>query len=115
MAAINFGSTVTLEQAARLIVSVPKNRYYIKGEPGIGKSALLEMLRRMLADHLCVYRDVSTMDLGDVGYPAMDHEAKVSRLYPMAGWRITEGKPVCVMLDEVTKGDATISTFQLRG
>jgi hypothetical protein len=104
MAAINFGSTVTLEQAARLIVSVPKNRHYIKGEPGIGKSAIMEMMSKMLPNHLMVYRDVSTMDLGDVGYPAMDHEAKVSRLYPMAGWRITEGKPVCIMLDEFTKG-----------
>jgi hypothetical protein len=104
MAAINFGSTVSLEQAAQLIATVKSNRFYIKGEPGIGKSALLEMLRRMLADYKCVYRDVSTMDLGDVGYPAMDHEAKVSRLYPMAGWCITEGKPVCIMLDEFTKG-----------
>jgi len=104
MAAINFGSTVTLEQAARLIVSVPKNRHYIKGEPGIGKSAIMEMMSKILPNHLMVYQDVSRLDLGDVGYPAMDHEAKVSRLYPMASWRLTEGKPVCIMLDEFTKG-----------
>lgn len=104
MAAINFGSTVSLEQAAQLIFRNPKNRFYIKGEPGIGKSALMALLAKLLPNHNMVYRDVSTMDLGDIGYPAMDHEAKVSRLYPMAGWRLTEGKPVCVMLDEFTKG-----------
>lgn len=104
MTSISFGTTVSLAQAATLIARNPKNRFFIQGEPGIGKSALLGTLAQMLPNHIPVYRDVSTMDLGDVGYPAMDHEAKVSRLYPMAGWHITEGKPVCIMLDEFTKG-----------
>ncbi len=104
MANVNFTTTVTLEQAAQLIAKNPKNRFNIKGEPGIGKSALMAMLAKPLPNHNMVYRDVSTMDLGDIGYPAMDHDAKVSRIYPMAGWRLTEGKPVCIMLDEFTKG-----------
>lgn len=104
MAAINFGSTVTLEQAARLIATVKSNRFYIKGEPGIGKSALLHMVKALLHDYLAIYRDISTMDLGDVGYPAMDHEAKESRLYPMAGWQLNAGKPLLIMYDEFTKG-----------
>jgi predicted ATPase len=41
---LNFGTTVTLKQAATLIAQVPENRFLLQGEPGIGKTALCEQL-----------------------------------------------------------------------
>ena len=41
MTTINFGKTVTLKQAAQIILATPMNRYMLRGEPGIGKSTLL--------------------------------------------------------------------------
>ncbi len=42
MAEINFGKSITLKQAAGLIKSNPETRFLLQGEPGIGKSSLLE-------------------------------------------------------------------------
>lgn len=105
MAAINFGSTVSLKQAANLILTNPKVRFLVRGEPGIGKSTMLSYIANALSGtHNAAYMDVPNMDLGDIAMPVIDHEAKVTRYYPNARFRLHEGKPVVVMLDEFTKG-----------
>lgn len=105
MAAINFGSTVSLKQAAQLILTNPKVRFLVRGEPGVGKSTMLSYLAKTLsATHNAAYMDVPNMDLGDIAMPVIDHEARVTRYYPNARFRLHEGKPVIVMLDEFTKG-----------
>lgn len=104
MSIINFGSTVSLQQAANLIVSTPQNRYLLRGEPGIGKSSIQGTLRTKLPNHLFAYIDVPNTDLGDVAMPAMDHKEKVTRYYPNSRFNLHLNKPVCIMLDEFTKG-----------
>ena len=104
MSVINFGKSVSLKQAAQIILSTPQNRYFLQGEPGIGKSSLLKTLSAALPNHLTSYIDVPNMDLGDIAMPVIDHEAKVTRYYPNSRFRIHEGKPVITMLDEYTKG-----------
>jgi len=42
MSEVKFGKTITLKQAASLIRSNPETRFLLRGEPGIGKSSLLE-------------------------------------------------------------------------
>jgi hypothetical protein len=101
---INFGKTVTLEQAAQIILATPTNRYLLQGEPGIGKSSLLGLLASSLPGHLPAYLDVPNMDLGDISMPVIDHDKKITRYYPNSRFRLHEGKPVIVMLDEYTKG-----------
>jgi len=109
---INFGSTVSLKQAAQLIMSNPKVRFLVRGEPGIGKSTMLSIIHSMLAaTHNKAYMDVPNMDLGDIAMPVIDHEAKVTRYYPNARFRLHEGKPVVVMLDEFTKGAEPIKNM----
>ena len=103
MAEVSFGKSITLKQAANLICSNPEIRFLLQGEPGIGKSSLLEMIAaRMGFAH--AYIDVPNMDLGDIAMPVIDHESKTTRYYPNARFKLHEGKPLVIMLDEFTKG-----------
>jgi hypothetical protein len=103
MAAINFGTTVSLKQAATLIASVPDARFFLEGEPGIGKSAIPQVLAKLLPGYNMVYRDCSTMDLGDTVMPMPNRDLRITEYFPSAGFKLHEGKPVAIMLDEFTK------------
>lgn len=112
MTTISFGSTVTLKQAAQLIMSNPKVRFLVRGEPGIGKSTMLSVIANALSStHNAAYMDVPNMDLGDIAMPVTDHETRTTRYYPNARFRLHEGKPVIVMLDEFTKGAEPIKNM----
>ena len=103
MAEINFGKTVTLKQAVNLIVTNPETRFMLRGEPGIGKSSMLEQIAERLGyDH--AYIDVPNMDLGDVAMPVIDHETRTTMYYPNARFKIHNGKPLVMMFDEFSKG-----------
>jgi hypothetical protein len=104
MAEINFGKTVTLAQASNIILSTPMNRYFLRGEPGIGKSSLLKSLSAKLPEHEVSYIDVPNMDLGDIAMPVIDRETKTTAYYPNSRFKLHLGKPVITMLDEYTKG-----------
>jgi len=104
MAEINFGKTVSLAQAAQLILSTPMNRYLLQGEAGIGKSSLLKTLSKSLPNHEVAYLDVPNMDLGDIAMPVINHENKTTAYYPNSRFKVHTGKPVITMLDEFTKG-----------
>jgi energy-coupling factor transporter ATP-binding protein EcfA2 len=104
MSTINFGSTVSLDQAAKLILATPENRYLLQGEPGIGKSSLLKTLSKAKPEHEVAYVDVPNMDLGDIAMPVIDRETKTTAYYPNSRFKVHTGKPVITMLDEYTKG-----------
>lgn len=104
MSAINFGTSVSLKEAAVLIVNNPNIRFMLRGEPGIGKSSLEVMIKKLLPHYLFSYIDAQCMDLGDIAMPVMDHEAKVTRYYPNARFGMHLGQPVCIMIDEFAKG-----------
>jgi hypothetical protein len=53
-------------------------------------------------DH--AYIDVPNLDLGDIAMPVIDHDTKTTRYYPNARFKIHQGKPLVIMLDEYTKG-----------
>jgi hypothetical protein len=103
MATIDFGSTVTLEEAAQLIVSVPEARIRLEGEPGIGKSSILGPIKKLVPGHIMVYRDCQTMDLGDVAVPMPNRETRSTDFYPSSGLQLHLGKPLVIMLDEFSK------------
>jgi energy-coupling factor transporter ATP-binding protein EcfA2 len=111
MSTINFGSTVTLAQAAQLIKSNPKVRFLVRGEPGIGKSTMLSAIAKALPTHNPAYIDVPNMDLGDIAMPVVNHEQRITSYYPNARFRLHEGKPVIVMLDEFSKGAEPIKNM----
>ena len=100
---ITFGKTVSLAEAEALISSVTTNRFHLMGEPGIGKSSMLERLAEKLGMDYA-YIDVPNLDLGDVAMPVVDHATKTTRYYPNARFKLELGKPVIIMLDEFSKG-----------
>jgi hypothetical protein len=103
MSEVSFGKRITLKQAATLIKTNPETRFLLQGEPGIGKSSLLENIAGDLG-YEYAYIDVPNMDLGDIAMPVIDHDTKTTRYYPNARFKIHEGKPLLIMLDEFTKG-----------
>jgi len=103
MSEIKFGKSITLKQAANLIRTNPTTRFLLQGEPGIGKSSLLESIANGMG-YDYAYIDVPNMDLGDIAMPVIDHETKTTRYYPNARFGIHNGKPMVIMLDEFTKG-----------
>jgi ABC-type dipeptide/oligopeptide/nickel transport system ATPase component len=79
MSAVNTTTVVTTKQAGALIASLPKVRFHLMGEPGVGKSSVLTYVTDQLPTHNGVYVDMSTVFEGDTLMPAMDHENKVAR------------------------------------
>ncbi len=100
---ITFGKTVSLAEAEALITSVTTNRFHLMGEPGIGKSSMLERIANKLGMDYA-YIDVPNLDLGDIAMPVIDHETKTTRYYPNARFKFHYRKPVIIMLDEFSKG-----------
>ena len=103
MSEVNFGKSITLKQASALIQANPETRFLLEGEPGIGKSSLLESIAKGMG-YDYAYIDVPNMDLGDIAMPVIDHDTKTTKYYPNARFKIHEGKPLVIMLDEFTKG-----------
>ena len=103
MSEVNFGKSITLKQASNLIRTNADTVFLLRGEPGIGKSSLLESIANGLG-YDYAYIDVPNLDLGDIAMPVIDHDTKTTRYYPNARFKLHEGKPLVIMLDEYTKG-----------
>jgi hypothetical protein len=94
--------TVTLDEAADLIVACPENRYLVQGEPGIGKSSL----EKVLAERTGYYTklvDCAPMDLGDAAIPMPVNDTKTLEYYLNSVLGLHTNEPVCLILDELTK------------
>ena len=103
MSTISFGNTVNHKQAATFIAANPRTRVLLRGEPGIGKSAVLKTVADMLGLP-AIYVDVPNMDLGDIAMPVVDHATGTTKYYPNSRFQLQHGKPVVIMLDEFSKG-----------
>jgi len=103
---ISFGSTLDLEETAQLIaVCGDVNKFFLRGEPGIGKSSIMRTLKEILGERYAyAYIDVSTLDLGDIGFPGINHDERVAEFFPNVRFAIHRNMPVVIMLDEFTKG-----------
>ena len=109
---INFGSTVSLKQAANLIVTCPDVRFFLQGEPGIGKTALMQTIREKLGNgYEYAYVDVPNLDLGDICMPVVNRETKTTNYYPNERFKVHLGKPCVILLDEFSKGNDPVKNM----
>lgn len=108
---VNLETQVSLSEAADLIVSVgAKNTFHLVGEPGVGKTAM----HQVIADRLgmkAIYIDVPNTELGDLGIPMPDRETGTTRLYPNEHWGFHLNEPLCIILDELTKGAPAVKNM----
>lgn len=113
MATINFGSRVSLKEAAALIAAVgTTNPILLRGPKGIGKSSILKMLPEYLGGgYEYCYFDMCNKSEGDTALPAADHEAQVMRFFVTAALKLHLGKPVVIMLDEFGKAPRSIQNM----
>jgi hypothetical protein len=107
---------VTLAQASTLIRTVgTSNTVLLRGTPGIGKSSILNDLRRELPDYQMCYIDVANLDLGDLGMPVVDREEMVTAYAPNTRFGVgrSSNKPVVLMLDELGKASRPVLNMLL--
>lgn len=107
---------VNLSQAANLIRNVgTTNTLLLRGQPGIGKSSILQALERELPDYQICYIDVANLDLGDLGMPVIDKDTMVTNYAPNARFGVGKGqtRPVVLMLDELGKASRPVLNMLL--
>lgn len=105
---------ISLKQAEELIATVGKEvTVHLRGQPGIGKSSILKSLSTRFPDHIPVYIDCADLDLGDLAMPAMNHDSKTTAFYPNERFNLQHGKPVIIMLDEITKASEPVKNMLL--
>lgn len=77
----------------------------IQGAPGIGKSAMLDMLMatERFAGYNRAYVDCANLSLGDLAMPCVDREAMVTNYAPNSIFHVDPKVPTVVMLDEIAK------------
>lgn len=101
---INLDTQVSLSEAADLIVAVgARNTCHLVGEPGIGKTWTHDIIAKRLGMK-AIYIDVPNTELGDLGIPMPDRETGTTTLYPNEHWGFHLDEPLCIFLDEITKG-----------
>jgi hypothetical protein len=122
MAAINFGSSLSLNEFANAIATVGDKVTIIgQGEPGIGKSAMLKAVAARFPDYEVAYIDCTLLDLGDFALPYTELASgdagaaglKVTKFAPNARFKFQSNKPVIVMLDEIGKAMKAVKNVLL--
>jgi hypothetical protein len=58
-----------------------------------------------------IYIDVPNTELGDLGIPMPDRETGTTKLYPNEHWGFHTDEPLCIMLDEFTKGASAVKNM----
>lgn len=107
---------MTLAQAATFIRTCGHtNTVMLRGQPGVGKSALLKTLAEQMPDYLPAYVDCANLDLGDLAMPVIDRERMVTEYAPNARFGVARGqdRPVLLMLDELSKAAGTVLNMLL--
>jgi len=108
---ITFGTSVSLKQAASLITISPELRYFLQGEPGIGKSSIMKLIGDSKPDHFKSYMDCSQLDLGDIAMPIANRDLGITEYFPNGRFGMHTGKPVLMMLDEFTKAPEPVKNM----
>jgi hypothetical protein len=103
-----------LDQCADLILACGHEvTFLLQGPMGSGKSAILGTLASALPNHVPVYFDCTTKDLGDIMLPRIAEAASglaCVSFAPNEELGLHHGRPVIVMLDELGKAQPPVKT-----
>lgn len=116
MSTLNFGRSVSISEFAQAIIAVGDKVTLIgQGEPGIGKSSILNYLAGQLPTHQTAYIDCTLLDLGDFALPYTETQGnfKITKFAPNARFKFHTGKPVIIMLDEIGKAMKAVKNVLL--
>lgn len=106
---------VSLATATQLVIDSGADQTIIfEGEPGIGKSSMLDMLAKTFPEHQVVYFDVPAMDVPDFGMFMPDREDGALKFYPNELFGLTgkdKNKPKIYMFDEIGKVQGVMHTM----
>jgi hypothetical protein len=113
---INFNTPVELNDVPNLIATIGATRtILLRGEPGIGKSTVLTMVKKILGnDYDPIYADCPVMDVSDVVMRIPNHETKTLESYVSELFKLDSPKPKIIMLDEVTKANKLLQVIFTR-
>ena len=105
MSKINFSMSVSLEETKNIIKTVGDSiTPIVVSEPGVGKSSILKMLEAEMGDgYDYIYVDCPVKDMMDVAASIPNHATKSLEYYVSDLFKLGNGKPKVIMLDEFMK------------
>lgn len=91
------------------------NTVLLRGQPGIGKTAIASALHATLPEYRLALIDCANLDLGDLAMPVIDRERMVTNYAPNARFGVERGstQPVLLYLDELGKAPAPVMNMLL--
>lgn len=104
MSEIKFTRRVNFTEAVDLILNSGHNSVHLTGEPGVGKTAIQDVLVERTGFRK-VYIDGPNTDVGQSGMPIPNHATRTLDFYPTDYYGLHLNEPAIIMIDEWTKTD----------
>ena len=101
---LSFTRRVNFTETVDLLLNSGHNSVHLTGEPGVGKTAIQDVLVARTGYHK-VYIDGPNTDVGQAGMPIPNHESRTLDFYPANNFRLHTNEPCVIMIDEWTKTD----------
>ena len=128
MSKINFHDTMNIKELRSFIPSVGEElTVVVQSEPGCGKTSLLSMIAedngdqwRKVGDNFpndkydYIYVDCPVKDMADIGMAIPNHTTKTLEYYVASLFKMNNGKPKYVLLDEVMKAPKLMQVIYTR-
>lgn len=129
MSAINFSLNMTIDEVAKSIRATGETiTTLVQSEPGCGKSSILKLIAEMNGDawrkpsdgevsddkYDYIYVDCPVKDMMDIAASIPNHTNKALEYYVSSLFRLDNGKPKVVMLDELMKAPKLMQVIYTR-
>lgn len=128
MSKINFRDTMTIKELRAYIPAVGEDlTVVVQSEPGCGKTSLLSMIAsdngdkwRKVGDNYpddkydYIYVDCPVKDMADIGMAIPNHATKTLEYYVASLFRMDNGKPKVILLDEFMKSPKLMQVIYTR-
>ena len=128
MSKINFRDTMTIKELRAFIPAVGEDlTVVVQSEPGCGKTSLLSMIAsdngdkwRKVGDDYAddkydyIYVDCPVKDMADIGMAIPNHATKTLEYYVASLFKMSNGKPKVILLDEFMKSPKLMQVIYTR-